>query len=63
MLFTSQGGSVLGKTVSSVLNTALGGTQDRGRKHRESKLTDLTLYTLTSVYIFSTLFFINFLRC
>ena len=36
MLFTSQDGSVSGRTVSSVLSTALGGTQDRGGKHRES---------------------------
>ena len=36
MLFTSQDGPVLGKTVSSVLSRALGGTQDRGGKHRES---------------------------
>ena len=63
MLFTSQCGSVLAKTVSSVLSMALGSTQDRGRKHRDSQFTNLTPYTLTSVYIFSTLFFINFLRC
>ena len=36
MLFISQGASVLGETVPSVLSPALGGTQDRGRKHRES---------------------------
>ena len=63
MLFTSQCGSVLGKTVSSVLSMNLGGTQDRGRKHRESLFTDITIYTLTLVCIFSTLFFIHFLRC
>ena len=40
MLFISQGGSVLGKTVSSVLSMALDSTQDRGGKHRESWFTD-----------------------
>ena len=36
MLFNSQDGPVLGKTVSSVLSMALGSNQDRGGKHRES---------------------------
>ena len=32
MLFTNSDGSVLGKTVPSVLSMALDSTQDRGRK-------------------------------